>query len=236
MRNEPGPVPESMGACIVSGSNNWDRIREHRRRWEAESGDCSEAAWREEFRRLVPRQELYRDRFLILSTGPYSNVAAGEIGLSDKDWHRTSTTIRLEHECTHYFTLRFFGSMRDNLLDEIVADYMGTTAAAGRYRSDWFLRFMGLEPFPAYREGAFGVLRALVKDIAENLQRTSDGLESLPRSPQERAGMLLASCGFRLEDLATPDAPDVVSEAIRWETESLRDAAGWPPRAEPSAP
>ena len=89
--------------------------------------------------------------------------------------------------------------MRDNLLDEIVADYMGTTAAAGRYRSDWFLRFMGLEPFPAYREGgrlqnyrgqpqlsegAFGVLRALVKDIAENLQRTSDGLESLPGSPQ----------------------------------------------------
>jgi len=251
MRNEPGPVPESMGACIVSGLNNWDRIREHRRRWEAESGDCSEAAWREEFRRLVPRQELYRDRFLILSTGPYSNVAAGEIGLSDTDWQRTSTTIRLEHECTHYFTLRFFGSMRNNLLDEIVADYMGTTAAAGRYRSDWFLRFMGLESFPAYREGgrlqnyrgqpplsegAFGVLRALVKDIAENLQRTSDGLESLPGSPQERAGMLLALCGFRLEDLATPDAPDVVSEAIRRETESLRDAAGWPPRAEPSAP
>jgi hypothetical protein len=48
--------------------------------------------------------------------------------------------------------------------------------------------------------------------------------------------MLLALCGFRLEDLATHDAPDVVSEAIRRETESLRDAAGWPPRAEPSAP
>jgi hypothetical protein len=27
MRNGPGPVPGSMGACVVSGLNNWDRIR-----------------------------------------------------------------------------------------------------------------------------------------------------------------------------------------------------------------
>jgi hypothetical protein len=31
-RNEPGPVPGSMGACMVSGLNNRARIREHRRR------------------------------------------------------------------------------------------------------------------------------------------------------------------------------------------------------------
>ncbi len=235
-KNEPAPVPESMGACMVAGFNNWDRIREYRRRWEEEGGDRSEAAWQDEFRRLVPRKGLYQDRFLILSTGPYSNVAAGEIGLSDPAWRRISTTIRLEHECTHYFTLRVFGSMRNNLLDEIIADYMGITAAAGRYRADWFLRFMGLESFPVHREGgrlqnyrgrpplsegAFGVLRALMKDIAENLQRTSDGLEFLPGSPRERAGMLLALCGFRLEDLATPDAPAVVIEAVRRETDRL---------------
>ena len=64
MKNEPGPVPESMGACMVSGFNNWDRIREYRRRWESEGGDRSGAAWREEFRRLVPKRGLYQDRFL----------------------------------------------------------------------------------------------------------------------------------------------------------------------------
>jgi hypothetical protein len=247
MRNEPGPVPESMGACMVSGLNNWDRIREYRHRWEAEGGDRTEAAWREEFRRLVPQKELYQDRFLILSDGPYSNVTAGEIGLSDTDWRRLSSMIRLEHECTHYFTLRVFGSMRNNLLDELIADYMGITAADGRYRSDWFLRFMGLESFPAYREGgrlqnyrgrpplsegAFRILRALVRDIAENLQRVGDGLEFLPGSQEERAGMLLALCGLRLEDLAAPDAPAVISEAIRRETEVLRDAANHPPGTE----
>ncbi|HYQ84180.1 MAG TPA: hypothetical protein VEP28_09280, partial [Rubrobacter sp.] len=150
MRNEPGPVPGSMGACTVSGLNNWDRIVEHRRRWEAEGGDRSETGWREEFRRLVPHKELYQDRFLILSDGPYSDVSAGEIGLTEQEWRRTSTTIRLEHECTHYFTLRVFGSMRNNLLDELIADYAGITAV-GPYRADWFLRFMGLEAFPAYR-------------------------------------------------------------------------------------
>jgi hypothetical protein len=232
MKNEPARVPESMGACMVAGFNNWDRIREYRRRWEEEGSDRSEAAWQKEFRRLVPQKELYQDRFLILSDGPYSNVTAGEIGLSDTDWRRQSTMIRLEHECTHYFTLRVFGSMRNNLLDELIADYMGITAAAGRYRSDWFLRFMGLESFPAYREGgrlqnyrgqpplsegAFGVLRALVKDIAENLQRASDGLGFLPGSQEDRAGMLLALCGFRLENLAAPDAAVVISEAIRRE-------------------
>jgi hypothetical protein len=143
----------------------------------------------------VPRKELYQDRFLILSDGPYSNVTVGEIGLSDTEWRRQSTMIRLEHECTHYFTLRVFGSMRNNLLDELIADYMGITAAADRYRSDWFLRFMGLESFPVYREGgrlqnyrgrpplsegAFGTLRALVRDIAENLQRVDNCLGFLP--------------------------------------------------------
>ena len=127
-----------------------DRILEHRRRWEAEGGDRSDTGWREEFRRLVPHKELYQDRLLILSDGPYSNVKAGEMGLTEQEWRRTSTTIRLEHECTHYFTLRVFGSMRNNLLDELIADYAGITAVDP---TDWFLRFMGLESFPAYREG-----------------------------------------------------------------------------------
>jgi hypothetical protein len=238
MRNEPVPVPGSMGACMVAGLNNWDRIREYRRRWEAESDDSSEDGWQREFRRLVPRKELYQDRFLIISDGPYSNVAASEIGFSEQEWRRASATIRLEHECTHYFTLRVLGSMRNNLLDELIADYEGITAAAGRYRADWFLRFMGLESFPAYREGgrlqnyrgqpplsegAFRVLQRLVKDAAENLRRLeADPTYSPPRRPDERAGTLLALTGFRLEELADPEAPDRISRAVRRETGKLR--------------
>jgi hypothetical protein len=238
-RNEPGPVPGSMGACMVSGLNNWARIREHRRRWGAESGDRSETGWQEEFRRLVPRKELYQDRLLIVSDGPYSNVSACEMGLPEQEWRRTSTTIRLEHECTHYFTLRVFGSMRNNILDELIADYAGITAA-GRYRADWFLRFMGLEAFPAYREGgrlqnyrgepplsggAFRVLQGLVKDAAENLGRLDSDPAYLPgRETEDLAGTLLALTGFRLEELAAPEAPGRILRAVRREREKLRRA------------
>lgn len=237
MKNEPAPVPGSMGACMVAGFNNWDRIREYRRQWEAESGDRSEAGWQKEFRRLVPRKELYQDRFLIVSDGPYSNVAASEIGLSEQEWRRASATIRLEHECTHYFTLRVFGSMHNNLLDELIADFMGITAAAGRYRADWFLRFMGLESFPDYREGgrlqnyrgqpplsegAFLVLQRLVKATAENLRRLDVDPAHPPKRTDERAGILLALTGFRLEDLSDPEAPGLISRAVRRETGKLR--------------
>ena len=60
MKNEPARVPESMGACMVAGFNNWDRIREHRRRWEAEGGDRSGAAWQRKFRRLIPQKNCTR--------------------------------------------------------------------------------------------------------------------------------------------------------------------------------
>ena len=185
----------------------------------------------------MPHKELYQDRFLILSDGPYSNVSAGEIGLTEQEWRRTSTTIRLEHECTHYFTLRVFGSMRNNLLDELIADYAGITAV-GPYRADWFLRFMGLEFFPAYREGgrlqnyrgepplsesAFRALQRLVRDAAENLGRLDlDPAYQPGREPEDRAATLLAMTSFRLEELAVPEAPGQILRAVRREREKLR--------------
>ena len=186
-RNEPLPIPASMGACMVAGYNNWDRIRQYRQQWEKEnSANCSQTAWEEEFKRLIPQKHRYQDRFIILSDGFYSNVSPSDIGLPESEWRRLSLTIRLEHECTHYFTRRLFNSMQNNLLDELIADYRGIVAATGRYRADWFLRFMGLESLASYREsgrlqnyrgepplsdGAFIVLQALVRDAALNLER-----------------------------------------------------------------
>jgi len=181
-RNEPDPVPASMGSLTVAGYNNWDRIRrlrelEHPR----ESGGRAS-----EFAEIIPRKELYRDRFIILSDGPYSGVPAEEMGMTAEEWRRLSLVIRRHHECAHYFTRRLFSSMKNRLIDELIADYMGITAAAGRYRVDWFLRFVGLENFPGYRRGgrlenyrgdpplsagAFRILQALVREAAENLER-----------------------------------------------------------------
>jgi hypothetical protein len=222
MRNEPKPVPASMGACMVSGLNNWDRVRQYRQQWEDQNPtNCSSASWAEEFGRLIPQKELYQDRFIILSDGPYSNVPASDVGLNEPEWRCLSLTIRLEHECTHYFTHRLFNSMRNNLLDELIADYRGIVAATGQYRADWFLRFLGLESFPNYREGgrlqnyrgqpplsngAFITLQALIKAAAENLERFDAKHAGELRNPNGQPLMLMALSYLTLEELADQKA------------------------------
>jgi hypothetical protein len=112
--------------------------------------------------------------------------------------------------------------------------------AVGPYRADWFLRFVGLESFPAYREGgrlqnyrgapplsegAFRALQGLVKDAAENLGRLdSDPAYQPGRDTEDLAGTLLALTGFRLEELAVPEAPGRILRAVRREREKLRRA------------
>jgi hypothetical protein len=153
-RNEPVPVPHSMGACIVTGLNNWDRIACHRRAWEqSDAGPAAGGNWSDEFRRLTANREMYQDRFIILSRGPYSATSAADVGLSDAEWLARSLEIRRVHEVTHYFTFRVFGAMRNNLFDELVADFAGLVGAFGSYRPDLAARFLGLEAFPRYRIG-----------------------------------------------------------------------------------
>src|SRR5436309_6268496 len=134
-KNETEPVAAAQGALMVAGYNNWSRIRELRRRWEALAPSARETAtWGEEFQRLQPQKELYQDRFILLSDGPYSAVPAGDLGLGEAEWRELSLVIRRDHECAHYLTRRLFGSMRNNLLDELMADYAGLVGAVGRFR------------------------------------------------------------------------------------------------------
>jgi hypothetical protein len=225
MQNEPKLVPASMGACMVAGFNNWDRVRQYRQQWEANHPDHkSEAKWADEFKQLIPKKELYQDRFMILSQGPYSNVSAKELGLPEADWLRLSLTIRLEHECTHYFTRRLFNSMRNNLLDELIADYKGIVAATGRYWADWFLRFMGLESFAKYggggrlqnyraslSEGSFKILQSLVISAARNIE----SFERQQTNIINHTGMLTTLCCLTLEELASDEADTYLSSHLK---------------------
>jgi hypothetical protein len=230
-RNEPADVPDSMGACIVAGYNNWDRIATLRARWAREQrGDCPPARWTEEFRRIVPMTELYQDRFILLSSGPYSAVPAYAMGLDEREWLALSLTIRLEHECTHYVTRRMLGSMRNSLLDELIADYMGIAAAAGRYREDWFLRFMGLERFPHYRrggrlenyhgepplsEGAFTVLASVVRAAAAQLERFDSGRPHAARGIGCGTRTIVALATLGLERLASSMGAELLGSIER---------------------
>lgn len=218
-RNEPVLIPDSLGAMMIAGYNNWDRVRQLRLCWEAEHGhDVLGDGWAREFQEhVVPHRELYQDRFILVSDGPYSGVPAAELGLAIDEWQQLSVAIRLEHECTHYFTRRVFGSMQNHVLDELIADYRGIVAATGCFRADWFLRFMGLENYPEYRpsgrlgyyrgepplsDAAFRVLQTLVKRAAENVEQFNQQYANRLGSRDSRLRSLMALSRMTLDELA----------------------------------
>ncbi len=231
-RNEPAAVPDSMGACMVSGYNNLHRIRMLREQWTKENPQAAKSgAWSEEFSRILSRPELFRDRFILVSDGPYSNISSRDMGLDEESWRATSLKIRIEHECTHYFVRRAFPAsrFRKNMNEELTADYAGITAAVGTFRADWFLRFIGLEDFPAYRaggrlenyrglssigDGAFLVLQRLMKQAAENLERFDRERSQPIDRPRERPFQLLALSHLSVEEMASPDGPRRIAERL----------------------
>jgi hypothetical protein len=231
-RNEPVPVPDSMGACIVTGLNNWNRIASYRRSWEQSQSRTAPAAeedWNREFRQLLARKELYQDRFIILSRGPYSATPAIEVGLGEDEWRGRSLIIRREHEFTHYFTWRVFGAMRNNALDELIADMVGIVRAFGCYRKEIALRFLGLEGFPRYREGgrlesyrgspplcdeAFAALGCLAVRAADNLASFAAEHASLLDNLPGLGAVTFALARLTLEELASGEMRQLAARQL----------------------
>lgn len=216
-RGEPAEIPNSMGACTVVGFNNWDRIHRYRMQWQDENPEG--AFWSEGFPAFAKKKSNFVDCFILLSHGPYSNVPASELGLKEQEWLDYSDIIRREHEVTHYFTRRAFSSMRNNIIDEILADYMGIVAANGSFRADWMLAFLGLSNFPEYRQGrrlenycrelsepAFKVITSLVHAAVTNLEKFDQTHREALSKDGSTTQLLMALTRFTLEELAAGDA------------------------------
>lgn len=104
-----------------------------------------------------------KTRFIILSAKPYSNVSAKTMGLGEEEWLEKSMQIRLEHECTHFFTKKHFGTAQNHLHDELVADFFGIVVAFGFYKAEYFEYFMGIKGNEGSR------LSLYIPDCSENL-------------------------------------------------------------------
>lgn len=216
--NQPRPLPRAFGGCVVSGFTNWHRIH----LWcqsRLPSGTRPTADLREALRRVLRDRAISKDRFFLLSDGPYSGVAASECGYSDEAWRHLSGQLRLEHEATHYFTQRVVGATTDPLVDEIVADWAAITAVTGRFRADWFLRFMGLdvpdtsvggrlEHYCDQRlpQGELERIRVNVRRAAAMLEVFTDRRLDLAVEPLGRVRLVLALESLTLDELASTAA------------------------------
>ncbi len=223
-RNEPEPVPDAMGACLVKGLVNWDRVGALRRRFEASLEPPGRAATEEEWAaemasRIRPQKELWQDRLILLSDGPYSAVPAAEVGLDPATWRERSLALRLAHECFHCLTLRRHGRIRSHLLDELLADYVGSLAAFGSYDAGRALRFLGLNvDAPSLPGGRWEIYRgalpeAAIPILARLVEAAARALEGLPVTPlpvEARARQLLGLAAQGLDGIASgaPGAPE----------------------------
>ncbi len=211
-RNEPKSMPKSMGAAMIQGLNNWDRLKKS-----IQLASQSE---------VLKNKALYQDRIIVLSRIPYSNVAASEMDMDHEVWLDKSLSIRLEHECAHYFTLRQFGKMSNNMHDEIIADYMGIHSVLTHFNSSWFLRFVGLADYPNFNnsgrlknyigdpplsEESFKTLQTIVKQAAENIEKFDKEIKN-PINIISRRSRMGALCLLNLMELASEDGTDLLLE------------------------
>lgn len=123
-------------------------------------------------------------RFLALSKKYYSNTPPEYVGLSPEEWREKSMIIRREHECTHYYTKKFYGSASNNLHDELIADFFGLYTAFGYYDAKLFQHFMGIDGTHEGRLSLYtvGLSHNIREAIAETARKCSDILEEWAKS------------------------------------------------------
>ena len=229
-RNEPAAIPDAVGALLISGYINWNRISGLRADWPSTVHDSSDAAWATELREHIrPLPQLYRDSFVLCSSGPYSGVSPSVLGLAPDEWRIASQAIRIGHEATHYTVQRLLGPPENSLIDELVADCCGIIAAGRPFSAEWFLHFMGLDCAPDQRPAgrlvayldstkispeAFGLLSQILAAAARNLERVSLGRSWPIGAAPNLAHLTIVLMQMSLEELAADDAPQRIESAL----------------------
>lgn len=131
---EPVEIPDSTGAMALFGLNNWDKVR--------------------------AGLDNYKDSFIILSSGNYSNVSNidiknitnGEIDLDEQQWTNKSIIIRKYHELTHFVMRKTYPDDISFIRDELIADCIGLICAFGCFDVRLLKLFLGIEE-DTYRQG-----------------------------------------------------------------------------------
>ena len=131
---EPVEIPDSTGAMALFGLNNWDKVR--------------------------AGLDNYKDSFIILSSGNYSNVSNidiknitnGEIDLDEQQWTNKSIIIRKYHELTHFVMRKTYPDDISFIRDELIADCIGLICAFECFDVRLLKLFLGIEE-DTYRQG-----------------------------------------------------------------------------------
>jgi hypothetical protein len=153
-------------------------------------------------------------RVICLARAGYSALSAEEAGFSSEaEWAEKSASIRLNHECCHYFTLRVLGGMKNHALDEVTADCAGQLSAFGCYDASLQRKFFGLREGGIAEGGRLGFY----------VRRLSEGAVSMVCRKVEEALYGLEAYLTKNAEMARRDrAPELI---IKLSTLGLRGIA-----------
>lgn len=135
-RCEPKLIPPSVGACMISGLLNQEKIRRY--------GNHEEKTGLLSFLKPTFDQACY-DKLILLSSGWYSGITPEEAGFSDAEWTPKSITIRMYHEITHFVCRTLYPKDISVIRDEVFADMIGIVAAFGYYDTHMANLFLGID-------------------------------------------------------------------------------------------
>ncbi|MDR1379574.1 MAG: hypothetical protein LBJ36_11080 [Synergistaceae bacterium] len=131
-------------------------------------------------------------RVICLAKAGYSALSGEDVGIENGEWLEKSATIRLRHECCHYFTLRVLGGMKNHALDEVVADCVGQLSAFGRYDASLQRKFFGLKDDGIVQGGRLEfyvkkLSKGAVALVCQRVEEALDGLEKYLEKNDEMA-------------------------------------------------
>lgn len=168
----PYQVPASLGASLLDGMINWEKINRHEQEWVAEQkkagNPCPDVD--AEFQRFTSDKKNYLDALIVLSYGPYSNISAQAAGFAPEEWLSLSGSIRKYHECTHFICRRLYREKIDPIWDELVAD------AEGIYETFGYMDVKLEELFLGINENGYD------KGRLENYVKPEDDIQVIART------------------------------------------------------
>lgn len=139
-KSQPVPIARTVGAITYLGLADWGKVRAAHAAYVSRGG----SDWAKEFRRLAQEPGAFRSELIVISEGPYSNVAADETPYGETEWMRVSRDIRLHHECAHVVCRRLLPKDVLPVWDEVTADVCGLLCATGGYVARLAARFLGV--------------------------------------------------------------------------------------------
>ena len=181
--SQPVPIARTIGAITYRGLADWGKVVQAYVEY-TEGGGTD---WPAEFARLAKQPGAFRSELVVISEGPYSNVAASETGYAEDKWVRISREIRLHHECAHVVCRR---TMPDDILpvwDEVTADVTGLLCATGRYDAGLAAKFLGVST-EGFSDGRLAEYlkedqEDRIDEIARDVHGALERIEELSQTP-----------------------------------------------------